>query len=194
MVSNDVVMQTVKRMISSGVDDGTIRMTLKGIGLSDAEIDSVLSQAKGIRQDVSPAENAAGEDEEAAGSGEEYNDEAVDEADEDSGEDESGLKDEIHASSEEQSAAHAATQGMLDEHGQQLGEISRNISGLHEKVDSAPALSPETIGKINALDSRISSLERLVSETKGNTEALKELLQKILETNRKALLELERKK
>jgi len=42
------------------------------------------------------------------------------------------------------------------------------------------------------LDKRMSSLEKEISETKANTIALQSLLKKILETNKKTLLKLEK--
>lgn len=54
MVSRDVVLQTVKRMYSSGVDDDTVISTLKDIGISDEEIKSVIAEAKGIKQEQKP--------------------------------------------------------------------------------------------------------------------------------------------
>jgi len=48
MVSRNIVLETVKRMYSSGVDDDTVITTLKDIGISDEEIKSVIDEAKGI--------------------------------------------------------------------------------------------------------------------------------------------------
>lgn len=45
MVDAQVVQETVKRMLGSGIDTETIRQTLADIGLSEAEIQRALSQA-----------------------------------------------------------------------------------------------------------------------------------------------------
>ncbi|HZX34203.1 MAG TPA: hypothetical protein VFF09_02365 [archaeon] len=199
MVSNEVVMQTVKRMLSSGVDDATIRATLQGINLSAQEIERVLGEAKGVpsrRAAGNAAETGDGDLDETGESGEEETgaegpEEDFDEGAEVRGE---GLKSEVRSMAQEQSAQHATTHSILDEHSGKIEGVHKNIDALHEKFDSAPKISAESIAKLEALDSRISSLEREVSETKANTKALQSLLEKILEANRKMLLELQKKK
>src|SRR3989338_7456693 len=203
MVSNDVVMQTVKRMISSGVDDNTVRVTLRGIGLSDAEIDNIMAQAKGItpkeEKEVrkSPADSIPEYSKNKENDSEEGADEDLEEDDSDSDDEYAEDLEEtpeamgkrLDQVSQEQSAQHTTTHDILEEHGDKLGDVHKSINELHDKFDSSPKLSSESIGKLNALDKRISWLEKEVAETKANTIALQELLQKILETNRKTLLE-----
>ncbi|GEM_PF-1152217 len=70
MVSRQIILDTVKRMYSSGVDDETIKITLKEIGLSDKEIGSYLSEAKGPegdRKDAEELEEEFGNEEEDKG-------------------------------------------------------------------------------------------------------------------------------
>lgn len=47
MVSRELVLDTIKRMRGSGIDDQTISSTLKDIGLSDKEINEFMSEATG---------------------------------------------------------------------------------------------------------------------------------------------------
>jgi ribosomal protein L12E/L44/L45/RPP1/RPP2 len=210
MVLNEVILDTVKRMVSSGVDDETIRMTLKSIDLSDAEIDEIIAEVRGAKpkpvepknqttpeqvsskQSVSEGkENDAEEDEELP----EEPEEPIIEGDtEVTAEDVSEIRKQIHASSGEQVALHTTTHQMLDEHYGKLSEVHDSINELHQKMDSSPQLSPETVAKISALDLRISGLEKEISEVKANTLALQGLLQKILEANREIISELEKKK
>jgi len=210
MVLNEVILDTVKRMVSSGVDDETIRMTLKSIDLSDAEIDEIIAEVRGAKpkpvepknqttpeqvsskQSVSEGkENDAEEDEELP----EEPEEPIIEGDtEVTAEDVSEIREQIHASSGEQVALHTTTHQMLDEHYGKLSEVHDSINELHQKMDSSPQLSPETVAKISALDLRISGLEKEISEVKANTLALQGLLQKILEANREIISELEKKK
>jgi len=201
MVSSEVVLQTIRRMISSGVDDNTIRITLKGIGLPDPQIDSLIRDAKagtpvqGARAQETN-EEASGEQEESAGD-EAAGDEDIDyEGDAEAGAEEGeegDVKSEIASSSQEQLANHTTTHNILEQHSSKMDQVRADVSALHEKFDSSPKISGEQMAKLGALDVRISSLEREVSETKANTIALQELLKKILETDRKTLLELQKK-
>ncbi|HLC79615.1 MAG TPA: hypothetical protein VJG83_04285 [archaeon] len=186
MVSNEVVAQTVKRMIASGVDDDTIKMTLKGIGLDDSEISSVIASAKGVSEEQDEADSKVGQEDADEGS--------VEGGEVEEGEQfEPDLDTRLDAISQEQSAQHATTHTVLDEHAQKMEDMHDDISSLHEKIDSSPKFPPEAIAKISALDKRMSALEKEISETKANTLALKDILQKILETNRKTLIEVQKK-
>ena len=73
-----------------------------------------------------------------------------------------------------------------------MDSVKNDISNLHGKINSVPSLSKEDIAKLSMLDKRMSSLEKEISETKANTIALQSLLKKILETNKKTLLKLEK--
>ncbi len=202
MVSNEVVLQTVKRMVATGVDDSTIRMTLKGINLADADIDSVIAEARGGmpgkagRQQSQPAA-AASEEEQVDYEGEAENSGDGSEGGEYEGEGEENstdeLKSQIQGSSQEQMAHHETTHNILEEHSDKMEQMHSDITALHRKIDAAPRLSSESIAQLNALGARISALEKEIGETKANTIALQGLLQKILETDRKALLELQKK-
>ena len=188
MVSNDVVMNTVKRMLSSGVDDDTIRMTLKGINLKDTEIDNFINEAKGVSSEKSSEASSP-----AVPEPEEHLEEAdIEEAEEESERTPADVKKELEAVSQEQAAQHTTTHQLLDEHKDKIDTVEKNVTGLHKKIDSTPKLSPETIAKIDVLDTRMSALEKEISETKANTIALQELMKKILETNKKTLIKLEK--
>jgi ribosomal protein L12E/L44/L45/RPP1/RPP2 len=211
MVLNEVILDTVKRMVSSGVDDETIRITLKSIELSDAEIDEIIAEVRGtkakpvVSKNQSPSEQVSSKQyvsEEKEGDTQEDEENLPEEPEEPiiegdnevTAEDVSEIRKQIHASSGEQIAMHTTTHQMLDEHYGKLSEVHDSINELHQKVDSSPQISPETVAKISALDLRISGLEKEISEVKANTIALQGLLQKILEANREIISELEKKK
>lgn len=183
MVSSEVVMGTVKRMLSTGVDEQTVKATLKGIDLSDAEIEEVIAAAKGL---VSKKIQSSPEPE-AEEEGEDLQDDAAPRPQEE-------IKEHIEASTQEQMAQHAATHEILEEHANKLDEVHRSVSDISEKLYASPQISPDAVAKINALDYRISGLEKEISETKANTIALQSLMQKILEANREIILELQQKK
>ncbi len=217
MASNDVVLQTVKKMMASGVDDETVRMTLRGISLSDDEINGVMEEARGTtkggRAQAGGAafganrnsmeekeEGPEGEGEEGGGgdAGEEDTDgeEGEEGADDFGGGDGSddALHGHIESASQEQLAHHSETHQMLEGHADRLEAARRDIGSLHEKFDSLPRLPNEAIATISALDRRISSLEKAVAEAGAGTLALKGLMQKIMDSERQILLELQKRK
>lgn len=194
MVSNEVVMQTVKRMISSGVDDNTIRTTLKGIDLSEEEIEKVMNESKGITpQNKAPEQKQESQQKSEVSSEDDSDEENYDSIGEaESQPPEKKVSKEIASASQEQAAQHTTTHTYLEEHGEKIDSVKNDISNLKGKINSTPSLSKEDIAKLSMLDKRMSSLEKEISETKANTLALQSLLKKILETNKKTLLKLEK--
>ena len=200
MVSSDVVMETVKRMVSSGVDDETIRVTLKGINLPDEEISKVINQAKGISPQ---AETATVQEVETTPDLEEQDHEELeDEPEELRSEDPpqpvgptpSELRNRLESLSGEQAAQHATTHNLMEEHSQKVDEVKKSVVDLQKQINSTPTLSQSAVTQVGGLDKRISGLEKQIAETKANTIALQGLLKQILETNKKTLLELQKKK
>jgi len=195
LVSNEVVMQTVKRMISSGVDDSTIRTTLKGINLPEEEINKVMNEAKGISSQSSVQEQTQNTQQEQASTQEDSPEDEEDGLDVDESESASNEKkasSDSESVSQEQAAQHTTTHTYLEEHGEKIDGVKKDISDLHGTINATPSLSKEDIAKLSMLDTRMSSLEKEISETKANTIALQSLLKKILETNKKTLLKLEK--
>lgn len=187
MVRREIVLETVKKMYDSGLDDATISETLKDIGLSESEIGQYLSEAKGKNSD-SNAE--------------------IDETDETDAVEEENPEQEIIAqktaqkvmehlddSHEEIAAQHAVTQSALEGHSEAISKVHENVSELHDKLDkfSSGTSSQEILSKIIELNTRISNLEKQLGEIKAVESATKSLLEKIFETNRSVLNELERK-
>ena len=200
MVSSDVVKDTVKRMISSGVDDETIRITLQGINLSEEEISKVINQAKG----VSPqATTATVQEVETDPQLKEEDHEELEETErelrsedpvEPAGPTPSELRNRLESLSGEQAAQHTTTHNLMEEHSQKVDEVKKNVVDLQKQIKSTPTFSQDAVVKVGGLDKRISALEKQIAETKANTIALQDLLKKILETNKKTLLELQKKK
>ena len=216
MVSKELIMGTIKKMFSSGVDDETVRNTLKDIGLSDSEISAYISEAKGGRpvqevqskgmqekvmqksQEEVQREEDAGESEEESpeveSSSEEggYGDEDSEEGDSESGL-EDRLRDEVQGVRDVHELGHSATHMALEDHSEMLDDIQKKIDVLYAKIDSSPSISPETIKKINSLDAKITSIEKELLEVKALSNALQDILKKVLDTDREVLNRLEKK-
>ena len=48
MVDREIVLETVKKMYESGIEDDIVKQTLKDIGLGEAEIAQYIAEAKGV--------------------------------------------------------------------------------------------------------------------------------------------------
>ncbi len=165
MVDAQVIQETVKRMVDSGIDADTIRQTLADIGLSDAEIQRALSQAG------APAAAAAG----AASAAE---------ADEPSPE---SVRDSLLEDREDEELREVTAHSALEDHGFKLDSLHDKVDALHQKLAS-PSLAA------GAFEARLTQFERDLGEVKAATKALQDLLKKILETNRDILVRLEQSK
>ena len=56
MVDKEIVLDTVKKMYASGIDDDVVKQTLKDIGLGDKEILQYIAEAKGESVPVTSSE------------------------------------------------------------------------------------------------------------------------------------------
>ena len=217
MVSKELIMGTIKKMFSSGVDDETVRNTLKDIGLSDAEINAYISEAKGTKPvQASPSkgvqenvmqqarqqvkEETEGSEEASSGeesgsdeeTDEDYADEDFDEVESSSGMEER-IRGDVQDTRDVHELGHSATHLALEDHSETLDEIQRKIDALSSKLDLAPSLPTDTIKKINSLDAKITSIEKEIMEVKSLSTALQDILKKVLDTDRQVLNRLEKK-
>ncbi len=181
MVKKEIVLETVKKMIDSGLDDATISDTLRDIGLSDAEITQYISEVKGIGDSETPGEEQV--------LGENPEQEIIAEKTAQK------IKEHLYESHEEIAAQHAITQSALEEHSDAISAVHANVAELHEKLDrfSGGTTSQEILNKMIELNTRISSLEKQLGELRAVNSATKSLLEKIFETDRSILSELERR-
>ncbi len=166
MVDPQVVQETVKRMLDSGIEVETIRQTLADIGLSDAEIQRALSQA-GSSTSSSVPEGAADAEAETP-SAEQVRDSLLDDRDEQE------LK---------ETTAHAV-----------LAEQGFKLDSLHGKMDALQGQVAKPSLSVQAFEARITQFEKDLGEIKASSRALQDLLKKILEVNRDILVRLEQQK
>ncbi len=179
MVEREVVLQTVKRMYSSGIDDETVKSTLKDIGLTETEIIGIMNEAKGVKAEEEPAE----EEKPAVDADEEIAAKAA-----------GRIKKHLEAERAERELRETTAKIEAAEHQESLGEIHKTVEELRERIATSPAVPAGAVGKIDLIDKRISSLEKEVVEIKAATNALQSLLKKILSTDREILSNISRKK
>ncbi|MFH1586980.1 MAG: hypothetical protein ABID38_03940 [Candidatus Diapherotrites archaeon] len=171
MVNKEVVLSTVKKMYESGIDDETVKSTLRDIGLEEGEIKSIINEVKGgipsgEEPDPSEKDPVAGAGEVPA-SGEDINQQIA------------GIR-------EDHDLANTTTQTQFEEHAQKVDEVHRRVDDLHAKIDSST--QSDLSQRLQIIDRKMNTLEADLGEVKANTSALKSILEKILETNRKILL------
>lgn len=190
MVSREVVLDTVKKMLSQGIEESVVESTLADIGMGLAEINEVMAEAKGIKPRLQAqkqeTKNAAG-----ARSASEEGKEAEEEL-EGTGEEEAEARNENPAI--DQGLVNSSVHVAVETQGKQLEGINQNVSQLHEKLDSYSQASAEQISmRLTAIEKKIDELSASVSDSRALNSALQDLMQKILDANRRMLAELGKK-
>lgn len=175
MLDQQIVTETISRMRNSGIGDNVIAQTLKDIGLSEDEIKSYLktgSAAPGPAE--SPRSSQA--------------DFAADETDSESEEPPSG-----RASDNE--ALHTTTHAAIEEQTGLISGIDSKLNQLDSKLNKLSSLPIDQFNEtLVRLDKKISSLQNELNDTKTQLAAYKTVIDKLLETNRQIVTELQAKK
>ena len=189
LVSRQIVIDTIKRMYASGVDDETIKSTLRDIGLKEHEIRQYLKDVKGgqaedeEKEEEEPAkedeESEKGEDEPEEGPGDTEEEGAGEEktGEEDFGEDdlfgdeEEGLEEDDPEKIASKTAKKIKTH--LDEHfaGQEINDTAtlnaleeqkEDVGELHKKLDELhEKFSSQPVIPVETI-AKINSIEKKV--------------------------------
>lgn len=161
MVDKEIVLETIKKMYDSGIDDSVVEQTLSDIGLSRTEIKQYIAEAKG---------------------------EAPEGAEEESGYGGPKPLNERMRSAEEKidhAAMHATTHVALEEQSSVLTEVLQKLDSLEKKMSfSGGKAMPDSLISANQ---RLGAIERQLGEIKAELSATKDIMEKILETDRKVL-------
>jgi hypothetical protein len=166
LVNQAIVNDTVKRMLDAGIDEPTIIATLQDIGLSEAESKSILQKM------AVPAEKSSVNPETK---------QAVDEVRQ--------MKESMLTQGEMREASDAAAHAKLDEHSEKINQVEKKIDDVHNTVKQLPLN-----GKDNEMPRRFTEIHSRLDEIMADTKATHELMEKILEANKKILADLESKK
>ena len=165
MANEQVMIDTVKRMLEAGIDEPTVVSTLAEAGLSQEDALNFVQKVKVPAPQVQPISQPPVQQSDIQ-----------------------AVRDELNTQADVQDMQHAAVHNKLDIHEQKIDEVSQKIDEVKEAVSSA--VSPSD----GALSMRISNLEHKLEEVSSVSKANLDLLQKILENNSKILTELESKK
>lgn len=201
MVSKEVVLETIKKMYASGIDDSVVKSTLKDVGLSETEMEQIMAEAKGI-QPPQPAAEAA-EKEKIVAAEEKALEEPTEQIIEPVVKPEHEMvaeataekvKAHLDEARSEQDMRQTAAHAVIEEHREKLEEVHKKVGEIGARIGTSPLIGSEAAEKINSIDKKINVLEKEIGEVKANTIALQSLLKKILEANRKIIGSSGRKK
>jgi hypothetical protein len=162
MVDKEIVLETVRKMYDSGIDDSVVEQTLKDIGLGPAEIKKYIAEAKGVSQGLEPAPKP-----------------------------EPKPLEQRKAAAEEkpdQAALHQTTHIALEEQSARTAELIGKLDALEKRLGAGPAASSEPLSA--SVNQRLAGLEKQMRDLKAELDATRAIMEKILETDRKVLTKL----
>lgn len=168
MVNEQVVRDTVKRMLDSKIDSQTIVSTLMDIGLSDADAQRIIQEVSSAHSTPKVQASTPPQPDFS-----EIN----------------RMKNEFETHAQAEALQDSAVHNVLDMHGQKLDEVHAKLDEVKAVVANTPvaAQDPAVLSKLDELQSKI-------EEVGATANATKDLMEKILEINRKILTELEARK
>lgn len=167
MVNEQIMIDTVKRMIDAGIDDATIISTLTDAGLSNEQCLEVISRVKEPVVNENDLNIVSSKNE-------------VDEV--------SALRNVVEATSDAQNIQAESTSNILNEHEEKINQVDSKIESIKSTISSSKGKDDGTFSY------RLSELEKKLEEVNSSSKAQLELMKKMIETNRKILTELEAKK
>ncbi len=171
MVNREVVLQTIKKMYESGIEDSVIEATLKDIGLSEEDAAQYISEVKG-----GPPAKAEPTEEEK----EEISEKTA-----------SMVKAHLDEERAERDLKETTQHVYLEEQRSKIEGVEKGVGDLHAKVESlATPGNSELATNIAVIEKRIGGLEKRVADLKAINTATKELMEKVLESNHKILTKL----
>ena len=196
-MNEKVVMETIQRMSSSGLDDEIILGTLKDIGLPEEQALDMISRAKGPEKmeiTEKPAQKIPylqqkpvemGDDESVADRVKQHLDEHALYTQMATGQ--------LHEKIDGHSEAVSRHIDAMEEHRESLDNATEKIGSLHERMDDFSRKLETMPRQQVSAGSDIFSLKHEVEETKAIALVTKQLMEKILEVNRKILNRLEQR-
>ncbi len=178
MVNEQIIIETVKRMLDSGIDDATVISTLNDIGLSDEEANNIIQKVKSSSLDHSDNTNEVPQNNQAEeNSQKEY---VATRAE--------ITQNEMEAEAQKAELNDTTTYNMLNMHEQKIDEVASKIDEVKLAVNSSKPVVDASIS------TKLTELEAKVDDISAQTKAILDVVKNILETDRKILTDLESKK
>lgn len=183
MVDKQIILDTIQKMLNSGLTDAVIVSTLKDVGLKENDIQSYLSEAKQtthgnsvqlVETNEPPVLSALRQKNPASG--------IIAES----------KQDELH---QENMLLHTTTHAALENSSAQLSELGQKFDSLQQKISALSSLPiGDLAAKLSMYDKRMAALSADVTDLKAQTRALRDVLEKVLDTNRTIVQEMQSKK
>ena len=174
MVSEQIISDTIKRMLSAGVEKATIISTLKDIGLSEAEATELVN-----KQEVSATTLATSQEADQPIASPPEIKSSFDQL--------KTMKDELETQSTVKALHDTTTHNMLSEHSQKIEEVGKKLDDVKTELRKKPV--PQVTTKVDN-----TGVEGRLTEIEAKVDATMKVMKDILEVNRKTLTELESKK
>ncbi|MEI7961746.1 MAG: hypothetical protein WCI04_05415 [archaeon] len=162
MLNEQIMTDTVLRLLDAGIDDATIISTLVDAGVSNEEALVVIKKVK----DKSASPQSPAPEQQALSS------------------DVKLLKTQLETQAEQHDLHETTTSNILDDHEDRISNISDQIQEVKSTVEKTAVVDP-------GVSYRLGEIETKLSEVNAKTTAVLDLLQKILDNNRKILTDLE---
>ncbi len=177
MVDKAVVVETIRKMYESGIEDSVVRQTLADIGLGEKEIREAMAAAKAGAAPGAESEEA---EEEAVPA---YSAARPD------------FREQLAQQHAAQEAMHTTTHAAMEGHGAKLDELGERIGGVEERIGKIHSLTEapsnrDLVELIAVTNQKLALLEKQLSDLKALTKALQTVMEKILETDRKILVKM----
>ena len=175
MVSGQVVNDTVKRMLLSNIDEETIVSTLTDIGIDEQTAKEIIKTVASGSTQPSPQSNSK-----------EERVQTIPPINYDTDTKIKTMQNELYTQGERSDLHETATHTMLNDHAQKLDEMNKKVGEVHKAIST-----PQNIDA--SLKVKLTELEQKVSEISAQTNAMMDVMKKILEANRNILTELKSK-
>ena len=161
MVDKEIVLETVRKMYESGIEDDVVEQTLRDIGLASDEIKQYIGEAKGL---VPPRERSMGDVAKPLAERKKAAEERPDQA-----------------------AMHTATHVALEGQALKMTVLLEKIENIEKSLQKQVPKGQKAFGSSAAVNQRLGAIEKQVNEIKAELSATKSIMEKILETDRKVL-------
>jgi len=205
-----IIVETIKRMKDSGLEDDIIISTLEDVGISREKAQELINKASGLKKEVPAKKEEEPKTEEAqeVAQPEALLEEAEPEEAEELTEEESKAKEKIELPVEieseetpespteaikahlqeaklEQDLQHTTMQAALVQHTSMLDDIHKSLQNVATQKPECPKAMNEQIVKIQT---DIEKIKTDLAEAKADIAAMKELMSKVLDSTKKLLL------
>ena len=162
MADEQAIINTIKKMLSSEIDEDTIISSLKDIGLSENHAKELLSAAKGESpQSIEQEETTALPEEDE----EEFKaiDEGIGEA-----------REKLVSRGEQEELKHSSIHSKLEQHSQKMDEQSDSLGEMHSKINvlnkKVSSIDSQSTAELN---SKISAIQKQLNELQKQTTDIK---------------------